>query len=71
MAQAIISSEIPILGLDIYCDRINLTFIEMLNREAQAQGISYWLKFYVCYIIALILKGVNLKVISAFLIITR
>lgn len=33
------------LGLDVYCDRSNLTFIEMLNTEAKRQEL-HWLKFY-------------------------
>lgn len=32
-------------GLDVYCDKSNLTFIEMLNTEAKKQGLK-WLRFF-------------------------
>jgi len=42
-AQAIIE---PVLlrGLQVFCDKSNLTFIEMLNKEAKSQKLD-WLRF--------------------------
>jgi len=46
--QAIIYPDIPLVGLDVYCDKSNFTFIEMLNYEAQIQAAGSWLRFYAC-----------------------
>ena len=44
--QAVIRPMLRTNGLNVYCDKSNLTFIEVLNRESQKQSYDSWLKFF-------------------------